>query len=487
VTTDSPLTSRVAKWLRALDTAAGRRIEDAVTAHRRRRLARIGHAVALAPPPGGWASGTPPRPGNSLEVLVDGGKALPEIACAIESARTSVWLAGWHFSPDYRLRRDRSETLRDLLAAATERRVDVRLLAWGGAPLPLFHPDRREVQQMRQAFERDTRIRVALDSKERPLHCHHEKIAIVDEDLAFVGGIDLTSYGGDRFDSHEHPARPSVGWHDATVRIRGPAVADVAAHFRLRWREVTGEELPVNGEPAPAGDVELQLVRTIPEKIYTGLPRGEFTILEAYQRALRSAQRLVYLENQFLWSPELVTLLTEKLRNPPEDAFRLLVVLPAKPNNGNDDTRGQLGVLADADGDAGRFLACTLYQGGGARPVYVHAKIGIVDDAWLTIGSANLNEHSLFNDTEVNVVTQDAALARETRLRLWSEHLDAPADQIAGDPTEVIEQRWRPVAEAQLERRRAGEPPAHRLVRLPHVSRRTDALRGPINGLFVDG
>jgi phosphatidylserine/phosphatidylglycerophosphate/cardiolipin synthase-like enzyme len=486
--TDSPSTSRAAKWLHRLDKAAGRRVEAAVTAHRRRRLERLGHSAALAPPPGGWASGTPPRAGNSFEVFVDGAVALPEIARSIESARTSVWLAGWHFSPDFRLRRDSRETLRELLAAASHRGVDVRLLAWGGAPLPLFRPDRREAQQMGQAFERDTRIRVALDSKERPLHCHHEKLAVVDGGLSFVGGIDLTSYGGDRFDTHEHPARHSVGWHDATARIRGPAVTDVAAHFRLRWREVTGEELPRAEEPAPAGDVELQVVRTIPEQTYERLPHGEFTILEAYLRALRSARHLVYLENQFLWSPEIVSVLTDKLRNPPEDDFRLLVLLPAKPNNGNDDTRGQLGVLAEADRGAGRFLACTLYQGdGGSRPVYVHAKIGIVDDAWLTIGSANLNEHSLFNDTEMNVVTQDAALAWETRLRLWSEHLDAPAVDIAGEPTRVIEERWRPLAEAQLERRRAGRSLTHRLVRLPHVSRRTDALRGPINGLFVDG
>jgi phosphatidylserine/phosphatidylglycerophosphate/cardiolipin synthase-like enzyme len=119
--------------------------------------------------------------------------------------------------------------------------------------------------------------------------------------------------------------------------------------------------------------------------------------------------------------------------------------------------------------------------------VYVHAKIGIVDDAWLTIGSANLNEHSLFNDTEMNVVTQNDALARETRLRLWSEHLDAPAAEIAGDPAKVIEERWRPLAEEQLERRRAGRALTHRLVRLPHVSRRTESLQGPINGLLVDG
>jgi phosphatidylserine/phosphatidylglycerophosphate/cardiolipin synthase-like enzyme len=251
---------------------------------------------------------------------------------------------------------------------------------------------------------------------------------------------------------------------------------------------VTGQRLRVPPPPTREGDVELQVVRTVPESIYRGLPRGEFTILESYLRALRAARRLIYLENQFLWSPEIVAVLAEKLRHSPDERFRLLVLLPAKPNNGNEDTRGQLGVLAAADAGRGRFLACTLFQrGSGGRPVYVHAKTAVVDDAWLTIGSANLNEHSLFNDTELNVVTHDAALARSTRLRLWSEHLERPLADVDGDPTEVIDSLWKPVAEEQLERRQAGHALTHKLLRLSHVSRRTDALRGPINGLLVDG
>jgi phosphatidylserine/phosphatidylglycerophosphate/cardiolipin synthase-like enzyme len=107
----------------------------------------------------------------------------------------------------------------------------------------------------------------------------------------------------------------------------------------------------------------------------------------------------------------------------------MVLVLPARPNDGRDDTRGQLADLIECDHGAGRLLACSLFALGerGPQQVYVHSKIGIVDDRWLTIGSANLNEHSLFNDTEANVVTCDANLARETRLRLWSEHLQASA------------------------------------------------------------
>jgi phosphatidylserine/phosphatidylglycerophosphate/cardiolipin synthase-like enzyme len=267
-------------------------------------------------------------------------------------------------------------------------------------------------------------------------------------------------------------------------------VADVAEHFRFRWREVTGQELPAPVAQSPAGQHDLQLVATIPEHVYESRHDGSFRILESYVRALRSAERLIYLESQFLWSSELVEILVEKLRRPPRDDFRIVAVLPSHPDSGNDDSRGQVGRLEEADGGAGRFLACALYaRNGTARePIYVHAKIGIVDDRWLTIGSANLNEHSLFNDTEVNLVSCEPALARTTRERLWAEHLELPVEEVRGrDAVELVDGHWFPSAEAQVERRNRGEPLTHRLVRLPAVSRRTRRLLGPLQGLVVDG
>jgi phosphatidylserine/phosphatidylglycerophosphate/cardiolipin synthase-like enzyme len=466
------------------DEVLGEGLERVVIGHHRRRLRRLAWLAALDAPAGGWAQGAPPpRQGNGLEVFVEGSDALPAIARAIEGARERVWVAGWHFSPEFSL----GETsLRELLAEAAER-VEVKVLAWAGAPLPLFHPHRKEVREMREGLVAGTRIQCVLDDKERPMHCHHEKLVIVDGEIAFVGGIDLTTLGGNRLDSSSHPARGSVGWHDAAARVEGPAAADVAGHFALRWVELTGEKLPVE-QPGDAGDVELQVVRTVPNNVYERLPLGDFRILESYLRAVRSAERLIYLESQFLWSYEFVRALEEKLRNPPSDDFRVVVVLPAHPNNGQDDTRGQLGVLVQADGDGNRFLACTLWQPGeGSRPVYVHAKIGIVDDRWLTLGSANLNEHSFFNDTEMNVVTHDPQLARAVRLRLWAEHLGCDPAELEGDPARIVDQRWRPLAVEQLERRRRGEQSTHRLHLLPHVSRRAKGLLGPLNGFFVDG
>jgi len=465
-----------------LDDHLGDRIERAVRAHHRRRLARIGHGRAFTAPAGGWAgSGSfAPRPGNRVEVLVDGAEALPRMAADVDGARSHVHLAGWFFTPGIRMG-EGTPTLAALLAD-TAARIPVRVLAWAGAPLPLFHPDRAEVRGMRDHLARGTRIEVELDAKERPMHCHHEKLVVVDDRVAYVGGIDLTTFAGNRLDSSAHPARGDVGWHDACVRLEGPVVADVARHFRLRWPG----PLPDAPDAEPGDGVDVQLVRTVPERVYDGLERGEFTILESYLRALRSAERFIYLESQFLWSPEVVAVLADKLRNPPSDDFRLVVLLPAKPNNGEEDTRGQLGVLVAADEGSGRFLACTLYQPGrGGTIVYVHAKIGIADDRWLTIGSANLNEHSLFNDTEVNVVLHDEELARATRLRLWREHLER--DDVDGDPSRVVDELWRPTAEEELERRRRDGYVERRLTLLPNVSRRSEALWGPISGLLVDG
>jgi phosphatidylserine/phosphatidylglycerophosphate/cardiolipin synthase-like enzyme len=469
----------------------GEGLERTVSAHHRRRLRRVGWEHALDVQPSfevGAAAG--PQPGHELEIFVDGSDALPSMVREMREARHRVLLAGWFFSAAFALERGASGVTLDELLRELGERIEVYVLAWAGAPLPLFRPGRRDVQTELTRLARHPGVHVAADPRERPMHCHHEKLVIIDDARAFIGGIDLTDLAGDRLDAPGHPNRGALGWHDAASLVSGPIVAEVAAHYRMRWHEVTGETLaPLALEQPARGGVTAQLVRTVPERIYDALPRGEFTILAAYLGALRAAERLIYLENQFLWSSEVVAILRDKLRNPPCEEFRIVVVLPSRPNNGADDTRGQLGVLVEADDGAGRFLACTLYApgGSGAEKVYVHAKIGIVDDRWLTLGSANLNEHSLFNDTEVNVVVTDEALARATRTRLWAEHLELAQQAVAGEPHRVVDEIWRPRAQEQRARLEAGAPLTGRLVELPHVSRRSKRLFGPIQSLLVDG
>jgi phosphatidylserine/phosphatidylglycerophosphate/cardiolipin synthase-like enzyme len=475
-----------------VDAALGAGVEAAVVAKHARRLGRLGWSRALDPDDSGtWAEGeTPPRAGCALDVLIDGEEAMAAIAEAIASAREYVHITGWHFAAGFELVRGKPTAVLGALLAEAAERVEVRVLAWAGAPVPVFHPSRAEVREAMQRLVRQTKIRCELDPREHPFHCHHEKTLVIDGQVAFVGGIDMTDFGGDRNDSADHPARRRLGWHDVGTRLRGPAVADVGAHFALRWRELTGETVPEPPAPVPCGDHTVQVVRTISEVMYDSLPQGDFRILESYIRALRSAREFVYLENQFLWAPEIVELLADKLRDPPQDSFRLIVVLPAKANNGQDDTKGQLGRLVAADRGAGRLLAATLRSLTGSRddPLYVHAKVGIVDDRWLTVGSANLNAHSLLNDTEMNVCSDHRDLARRTRMRLWAEHLDTDPETIAGrSVAAVVDELWRPIATEQLRRRDAGRSPTHHLIGLPGVSRRSRRLLGPLQGLVDDG
>ncbi|MCR6484956.1 phospholipase D family protein [Amycolatopsis sp. OK19-0408] len=478
-------------FLDKVDERLGDRLESVLCAHHRRRLRKLGWGDVLEPGGaedrlGGRAA---VRAGNHVEVLVDGEEALPSIEAAIRRATSHVHIANWHASADFRLTREPGAlTLRELLAETAARGVEVRVLLWAGPPLPAFQPTRGLAKAEQRKFTDGSAVRCVLDSRERTMHCHHEKLVVVDDAVAFAGGVDFTALEGDRHDSPAHPPR-SIGWHDLVSRLEGPVVADVAGHFRARWTEVAGEQLPAPAVPEPAGDTAVQLLRTVPDGTYGFAPKGEFTILDGYLRALRSARRLIYLENQFLWSPEIAEVLLDKLRTPPDDRFRVVLLLPRKPSNGADTTRGQLGRLIDADDGHGRLLATTIsaHDGDSAAPVYVHAKLGIVDDEWLTLGSANLNEHSLFNDTEVNIATDDRELVRTTRLRLWAEHLGRPISEVAGDPADVVDRLWRPLAEEQAERERRGERRTHRLVLLPGVSRRAGRLQGPLRGLLVDG
>jgi len=480
-----------------LDKRVGDAVEALVCRHHARRLRRLGWGAVLSPQPAEqgepastWAAGPAPRAGNEMRVLIHGDEAFPAMVEAIRAARSHVHVACWHASPQFRICRDGGAglTLRELLASAALR-VPVRVLMWAGAPLPLVEPTRRRAKAAQAGLMEGSGVRCVLDTRGRAMHCQHEKLLVVDDDIAFVGGLDFTALEGDRLDSSDHSADQRLGWHDVATRLRGPIVADVARHFWQRWTEVTGERLPEPSMPEPAGPTTVQLVRTVPERSYAFAPRGEFSALDSYLRALRSAESLIYLENQFLWSPEIVDVLAAKLSHPPDEAFRLVLLLPRRPSNGADTTRGQLARLVEADGGAGRVLAATIstHNNGASALVYVHAKVGIVDDAWMAIGSVNLNAHSLFNDSEVNMVVRDAEIIRRTRLRLWAEHLERAEGDLAGDPTEIVDRLWRPTALEQARRERDGLPRTHRLTMLPGVSRRVERLKGPLRGLLIDG
>ena len=170
--------------------AVGATVDRVIVDHHARRLRKVGWGHAIDPPAGGWADGvTPPREGNSVEVLIDGAEFLPLAAEELANAESHVHVTGWYFTPELAMTRSEDPvTVRNLLAELAER-IPVRVLIWSGAPVRVFSPTRGEVRDMVERFCRGTKIDCEFDSCVRLMHCHHEKTIVVDDKVAFVGGM----------------------------------------------------------------------------------------------------------------------------------------------------------------------------------------------------------------------------------------------------------------------------------------------------------
>jgi len=403
--------------------------------------------------------------------LVDGDRFLGELFTALHSARRYVYVAGWCLTPELPLRRGTPQELVETrlleVLRTTAARVPVRILLWAGSRAVL-HPSPADMERVVRVFARQApnNLTCRLDHTAHFSHCHHQKAIVVDGQLAFVGGMDLTTLTGDRWDVPGHPLRAGPNWHDIQVKLEGEVVADVEDNFRQGWQG----SCP-NGAPQAAGDLPdrrapvldpawvtpAQVVRTIPNAVYATMPRGEFGIRHAYLSALRHAQRFIYLENQYLWSPEVMEVLVEQLQRPHVEPFRIVIVLPAGAHSGKWDNDQHVRKLRAVDNGRGIVSVYALYASGPSagihafryRPVYVHAKVAIIDDQWLTIGSANLNARGFVTDSEMNVVVQDRGLATTLRVDLWAEHLALSREQIQRtDLISLIDQQWRDRATA---------------------------------------
>jgi phosphatidylserine/phosphatidylglycerophosphate/cardiolipin synthase-like enzyme len=318
---------------------------------------------------------------------------------------------------------DDGPTVGDLLADAARRGVEVRALLWRS------HSDkvRFNAQENRHLGEviNEAGGEALFDERVRRGGSHHQKLLVVvrkgrsDQDVAFVGGIDLC-HG--RRDDAEHlgdpqPAPlddrygPNPPWHDATLEIRGPGVTQVLDVFSERWDDPTPldhrnpyrallhkaagmprhpEPLPERWDPPPeCGPHLVQILRTYPAKRppFPFARRGERTIAQAYERAFAQARRLIYIEDQYFWSEVVTSTLAEALRREP--SLQVIAVVPRFPeeDSATSGTPMRLGqrlawdLLQEAGGE--RFAMYDLENVAGT-PIYVHAKVCVVDDEWMT-------------------------------------------------------------------------------------------------------
>ena len=217
--------------------------------------------VHRAPPAAWWAGDDrwfpedfAPRQGNRLTPLVDGQEAMRAMYEAMENAQESIYMTAWFLTPELRMIRPPDDPIDPCtgkggphaflsLVARKADDVDVRILMWPGTLLGKF--SRRHVKATQQMLARSNpRMRAQLDAHEKFGHCHHQKSLIDDERVAFVGGLDVTAFDVDRWDTREHAFRVGLNWHDVHWKIEGPCVADVAANFSQRSVSYTHLTLP---------------------------------------------------------------------------------------------------------------------------------------------------------------------------------------------------------------------------------------------------
>jgi phosphatidylserine/phosphatidylglycerophosphate/cardiolipin synthase-like enzyme len=465
-----------------------------------------------------WATGDMPVQNvPSLAFLIDGRMTMLEMCLSFLGARHSIYITAFGLSPELLLVRGKHKcagptgsseqeelhawlrakglpeeellfwqqcdelNVTNVLSRAVSKGIDVRVLLWDTYPLPSQPtPNPKNVQDFLESLG----MRCLLDDSHKgllnhPLMAHHQKTAVVDSRLAFVGGIDMMVENNgdfDRWDTKGHPyhtpLRPGKegqmthNWHDVHVLFEGPAVADVERNFRQRWNALVElhqqdpslllpeppSQLPevttnTHHPTIPGNAARVQVTRTIPKGIYSFAPEdGIATILETYQRAFAQAKRFIYIENQYLWRRTFLGFENPGLGLPHPDMEQLLqlladavargvvvtLVLPDNPNVGREFTDDGLNFLWELAPHAVATGALKAYMLGSSlqqqdqtfyRSIYVHAKTTIVDDAWLTLGSANLNNRGMRDDNEMNVAIAYPAMARRLRILLMAEHL----------------------------------------------------------------
>ncbi|TQM14270.1 phospholipase D family protein [Pseudonocardia kunmingensis] len=365
-------------------------------------------------------------------------------------------------------------TVGELFCDAARRGVLVKGLMWRSHRDELSYSE----EQNRQLGDEVSAAggEVLLDQRVRRAGSHHQKLVVLrrpgapERDVAFAGGIDLChSRRDDATHAGDPQAVPMSGaygdrppWHDVQLEVRGPAVGLLDAVFRERWEDphsldthnpiahlrdlffradLVADPLPERPpDPPPAGDARVQVLRTYPaiRPGYPFAPRGERSVARGYAKVLRRARRLVYLEDQYMWSPHIAELLADALRRSPE--LHLVVVVPRHPDvdGGFALPPNQVGrlqaieVCHRAAPDRVHVYDLENHEG---TPVYVHAKVAVVDDTWACAGSANLNRRSWTHDSELSVAVLDAAFARDLRLELLREHLDRDP----GDDADLVE------------------------------------------------
>jgi phosphatidylserine/phosphatidylglycerophosphate/cardiolipin synthase-like enzyme/uncharacterized membrane protein YdjX (TVP38/TMEM64 family) len=398
---------------------------------------------------------------HRVALLVDGEAYFRAFHAAALKAERSITILGWDFDSRTRLHLDEERPgdapaqMGELLNWLVRRRrsLHIRVLNWD---YPMVYGTDRETRPLYGlGWTPERRVHLRYDDTHPFAGSQHQKVAVIDDALAFAGGIDFALK---RWDTPEHRGRderrrvegtdyPPV--HDLMVAVDGDAAHALGGLARARWRRATGEKLhpckAPSGDPWPEGirvdieNVEVGIARTQP-------PDGDAPAVREVERLyldmIASARRSIYIENQYFTSPAIADALARRLVE--EDGPEILLVLRLLSHGWLEEhtmhvlRTGLLKRLAGADRH-GRLRVCYPHVPELAEGccLDVHSKLMIVDDQQLRIGSSNLAKRSMGVDTECDLLVESRGRSdvtqaiRDFRVRLMAEHLGREPAEVA--------------------------------------------------------
>jgi phospholipase D1/2 len=399
-------------------------------------------------------------PADRVAFLIDGASYFAAFLSAVERAQRSVLIVGWDFDSRIQLQHDEkpqdgAEQLLHFLKAVISRRKDlhIHILIWDFAVI--YALDRELFPTIKLDWHVPRRLHFRFDGNNPVGVSHHQKIVVIDDAVAFVGGIDLSK---SRWDTPEHRAkdprrvdplgRSYPPRHDVQLAVAGPAAAALGDLVRERWYRATGDRLkPPEEKDLDPWPPELSADM---ENVRIGIARTESAheerqeireVENLYCDAIAAARRYIYLENQYFTCEKIAEALASRLQE--EDGPEVVMVLPRRcPGWLEESTMGALRarlVLRLRERDLhGRLRVCyPIVPDLGEEHIIVHAKLMVVDDTLVRVGSANLSNRSMGSDSECDLAIEAVGEARTEkaiatfRNQLLAEHLGVGADAVA--------------------------------------------------------
>lgn len=393
--------------------------------------------------------------------LIDGADYFHAFRESLKKARCSILIIGWDINSQFRLERepvsdDLPVEFGKFLNSLVERnkQLHIHVLDWDYDMI--YASEREWLPQYKLEWTRHRRLHFYLDDHHPVGACHHQKIVVVDDRVAFAGGLDVTL---GRWDTPEHKPddlrRCDVDsivpqpYHDVQMAVSGDVAVALGDLARQRWHKATGDRLnpPENcsdTDPWPEDlvtDVENVMVgisRTYPAyKDQPEIHEVQRIILDS----IRAAEKMIYIENQYFTAQKVINVLIERLQenNGPE----IVLILPEHTDGWlsqlSMDVLRERSLKQLQQADQKKRLR-TYYPdqlGLGKYCINVHSKVIIIDNELARVGSSNLNNRSMGIDTECDLTLEargeEAVLFAigDFRNRLLAEHLNVSAAEVA--------------------------------------------------------